>query len=132
MKWALLDRPPMPEWSRGAVTLLGDACHPMLPFGAQGAAQAIEDALLLARCLADGRGDLPSALARYESTRRSRTTRVQAISQGNGHRFHLPDGPEQRSRDAALASSFGISPDIDWLYGYDVTHSVVHPGHQPG
>jgi salicylate hydroxylase len=118
LKWALFDRLPFPRWSAGAVTLLGDACHPMLPYGAQGAAQAIEDAAVLAACLtADA--DVPAALARYERLRRPRTSRVQEISRGNAQRFHLPDGPEQMARDAAMASSYGLSPDIDWLYGYD-------------
>jgi 2-polyprenyl-6-methoxyphenol hydroxylase-like FAD-dependent oxidoreductase len=118
LKWALFDRDPFPRWGRGSVTLLGDACHPMLPYGAQGAAQAIEDAAALAACLTSS-ADIPSALARYESVRRERTARVQAISRGNGERFHLPDGPRQQARDAAMAASFGLSPDIDWLYGYE-------------
>jgi salicylate hydroxylase len=118
LKWALFDRDPLPRWSRGVVTLLGDACHPMLPYGAQGAAQAIEDAAALAACLTQS-ADIPAALARYESVRRDRTARVQAISRANGERFHLPDGPRQQARDTAMAASFGLSPDIDWLYGYD-------------
>jgi salicylate hydroxylase len=120
LKWALFDRDPLPCWSVGAVTLLGDACHPMLPYGAQGAAQAVEDAAVLAACLGQpDRWDVREALARYESTRRDRAARVQAISRGNGVRFHLTDGPEQEARDAAMASSFGLSPEIDWLYGHD-------------
>jgi salicylate hydroxylase len=123
LKWALFDREPLPAWSRGPVTLLGDAAHPMLPFGAQGAAQAIEDAAVLADCLAD-RPDVPDALAAYGQRRRDRTARVQAISQANGQRFHLPDGPAQQARDAAMAAAFGLAPEIDWLYGHDPT--AVH------
>jgi salicylate hydroxylase len=119
LKWALFDREPLPSWGRGAVTLLGDACHPMLPYGAQGFAQAVEDAAVLAACLADPDRDVPTALARYAALRRDRTARVQTISRSNGVRFHLPDGPDQQARDAAMASSFGLSPDIDWLYGHD-------------
>jgi salicylate hydroxylase len=119
LKWALFDRLPFERWSKGAVTLLGDACHPMLPSGAQGAAQAIEDAAVLAACLRDD-PDVPAALARYEALRHERTARVQTISRDNGNRFHLPDGPEQQARDVAIASSYGLSPDIDWLYGFDV------------
>ena len=62
--WALFDRPPMQRWSVGRVTLLGDACHPMLPFMAQGAAQAIEDGATLAACLAARADDVPAALRR--------------------------------------------------------------------
>jgi salicylate hydroxylase len=120
LKWALFDRPPLPRWSAGPVTLLGDACHPMLPYGAQGAAQAIEDAAVLAACLSQAEGgDVSAALVRYETIRRGRATRVQEMSRANGRRFHLSDGPEQQARDAAMASSFGLSPEIDWLYGHD-------------
>jgi 2-polyprenyl-6-methoxyphenol hydroxylase-like FAD-dependent oxidoreductase len=126
LKWALFDREPLPCWGAGAVTLLGDACHPMLPYGAQGYAQAVEDAAVLAACLADpGARDVPSALERYAALRRPRASRVQAISRGNGTRFHLPDGPEQEARDAAMASSFGISPEIDWLYGHDALDTLA-------
>jgi salicylate hydroxylase len=118
LKWALFDRLPFDRWSKGPVTLLGDACHPMLPYGAQGAAQAIEDAWALAACLRDDH-DVPVALARYEALRHERTARVQAISRGNATRFHLPDGPEQQARDAAIAVGNGLSPDLDWLYGFD-------------
>jgi salicylate hydroxylase len=120
LKWALFDRDPLPRWSAGAVTLLGDACHPMLPYAAQGASQSVEDAAVLATVLttvlADG-PDVPAALLRYEELRRPRTARVQEMSRGNGVRFHLPDGPDQRARDEVMASTFGLSPDIDWLYG---------------
>jgi salicylate hydroxylase len=119
LKWALFDREPLPSWGRGAVALLGDACHPMLPYGAQGFAQAVEDAAVLATCLAGPHRDVPAALARYAALRCDRAARVQAISRGNGVRFHLPDGPDQQARDAAMASSFGLSPEIDWLYGHD-------------
>ena len=119
LKWALFDRVPMRSWSHGAVALLGDACHPMLPYGAQGAAQAIEDAAVLAASLSTA-ASVPDALGAYQARRRERTARVQAISHGNGRRFHLPDGPDQQARDAAMASSFGLSPEIDWLYGHEV------------
>jgi len=104
----LYDRPPGPAWQRGRVVLLGDAAHPMLPFTAQGAAQAIEDAATLARCLDD--------FPRYEAVRRPRAERVAESARAGLHRYHLPDGPEQRQRDRALASA---RPDaLDWLYGH--------------
>ncbi|MCY3795877.1 MAG: FAD-dependent monooxygenase [Gammaproteobacteria bacterium] len=87
-KWALHDRPPLPLWGKGAVTLLGDACHPTLPFMAQGAAMAIEDAAVLAGCLATN-DDVATGLKRYEDLRRQRTARVQNGSRRNAKLFHL-------------------------------------------
>lgn len=103
-KWALFDRPPLPHWTRRRVTLLGDACHPMLPYMAQGAAQAIEDGACLARCLAEGSADIEAVLRRYETIRLPRTSRVQAMARRNSKTFHLPDGPEQQQRDAKMAA----------------------------
>jgi len=87
-KWALHDREPMPRWGEGRVTLLGDACHPTLPFMAQGAAMAIEDAAILAGCLSRDE-DVPVALKRYERLRHERTARVQRGSRRNAELFHL-------------------------------------------
>ena len=87
-KWALHDREPMPQWGEGRVTLLGDACHPMLPFMAQGAAMAIEDAAVLAVCLACDQ-DVAAALQRYEGLRLDRTARAQNGSRRNATLFHL-------------------------------------------
>ena len=100
MKSALRVRDPLPHWSHERMTLLGDACHPMTPFMAQGACMAIEDAVVLARALKgiDVAG-APSALNRYENTRRERTARVQIGSRGN-----------EWLREGGNA---------DWLYGYD-------------
>ena len=117
-RWALLDRAPLPQWSRGAVTLLGDAAHPMFPFFAQGAAQAIEDAAVLARCLAGGLDDPAAALKRYEELRIPRTTRLQELSHGRSHINHLPDGPEQRERDIAFAQADPLVANA-WIYSYD-------------
>jgi salicylate hydroxylase len=79
--WPLFDRAPMTRWSVGRVTLLGDACHAMLPFMAQGAAQAIEDGATLAECLAQvSTHDVPEALHRYQTLRVPRATRIRALS----------------------------------------------------
>jgi salicylate hydroxylase len=120
--WALFDRKPMARWAVGRVTLLGDACHAMLPFLAQGAAQAIEDGATLAACLSKiGARGVPEALHRYEKLRLPRASRVQGLSEANKKRFHLPDGPDQRKRDAEMA---GGTTDwslraVAWLYGHD-------------
>lgn len=83
-KSALYVREPMPRWSKGHVTILGDAAHPMVPFMAQGACMAIEDAVVLSRCLAEaGREDVPAALARFENARKERTAKVQRGSRAN-------------------------------------------------
>ncbi len=90
----------MPEWSRGRVTLMGDAAHPMLPFMAQGAGMAIEDAIVLARALTGvSMQAMPAALRRYEAARRERTARIQLGSRANTW-----------LRGAGNA---------DWVYGYD-------------
>lgn len=121
--WALFDRVPLERWSVGRVTLLGDACHAMLPFMAQGAAQSIEDGATLTACLLEhGAGDVVSALRRYEALRRPRATRLQELSRANKTRFHLPDGPAQQARDAEMATSGDRSiPAIGWLYAHDAS-----------
>ncbi|MFI1030489.1 FAD-dependent monooxygenase [Streptomyces sp. NPDC020951] len=117
-RWALLDRAPLRHWSRGRITLLGDAAHPMFPFFAQGAAQSIEDAAVLARCLAASLDDPEQALKQYESARIERTTRLQQASHARRDINHLPDGPEQQARDAALAGSDPLVSN-GWIYGHD-------------
>jgi salicylate hydroxylase len=123
--WALFDRDPLPVWSQGRITLLGDACHPMYPFMGQGAAQAIEDGATLAACLT-AEPDPVAALQRYERLRLPRVSRLQAMSRANKTRFHLPDGPAQQERDAAWAAAGDRSPEaLRWLYDFDPT--VLEP-----
>jgi salicylate hydroxylase len=120
-KWALYDREPLARWSTRTTTLLGDACHPMLPFLAQGAGQAIEDAAALARCLSETSADISAALARYEAARRPHTAKIQRMSWDNNTFYHLPDGPEQAARDEALqgaATESGLAA-LRWIYGND-------------
>lgn len=118
-RWALFDRTPLERWTDRRITLLGDAAHAMLPFFAQGAAQAIEDALVLADCLqgADA-ASAPAALQRYEAIRRPRASKVQLMSRGREVRNHLPDGALQQQRDAEFASGDPLR-DSAWLYGHD-------------
>ncbi len=120
-RWALFDRAPLPAWTRGRVSLLGDAAHPMLPFLAQGAAMAIEDAAVLAHRLGDT-ADVAAALLAYERDRLPRTRRVQAASRFNARLFHLP-GAVGRAAFMAARLADGLSPGgtaarFDWLYGY--------------
>jgi salicylate hydroxylase len=120
-KWALFDRMPLQRWSAGRVTLLGDSCHPMLPFMGQGAAQAIEDAATLAGCLLKFATDIPAALRLYEQLRLPRASRLQSMSETNKTRFHLSDGLAQQQRDAQMASGatdWSLAA-IAWLYEHD-------------
>lgn len=117
-RWALLDREPLTQWSHGRLTLLGDAAHPMFPFFAQGAAQAIEDGAVLAQCLSEDPEDPARALRTYEQVRIGRSTKIQQLSRARKHINHLPDGPEQRERDDLLAQGDPLVSN-GWLYGYD-------------
>jgi len=102
-KWAILDRDPLERWSDGRVVLLGDACHPMTPYMAQGAATSIEDAAVLARCLEETKGDdIAASFGVYENHRKPRTSRIQAISSAN-----------------AWLKPGETGNNTDWLYGYD-------------
>ncbi len=99
-KWAIVDRDTLERWADGKVTLLGDACHPMTPYMAQGAAMAIEDAAVLSRCLEGvGRDGVADAFRRFEATRRQRTARVQQTSRTN--------------------TWLRQKTDTDWVYAYD-------------
>jgi salicylate hydroxylase len=95
----------------------------MFPFYAQGAAQSIEDAAVLAACLASGPYDSERALRRYEALRIGRTTRLQEESRRRERINHLPDGPEQQARDAAMQNSDPLVRS-GWIYGYDAEAAV--------
>src|SRR5262249_51572266 len=97
-KWALFERDPLPRWTDGPVVLLGDACHPMTPYMAQGGASALEDAAVLSRCLA-GTDDIEDAFRRYEAARQARTRTLQLTSRTNTWGKHTADPA--------------------WVYGYD-------------
>jgi salicylate hydroxylase len=116
-------RRPLDRWSFGRVALLGDAAHAMEPFEAQGAAQAVEDAYVLAECLGDaGRGDIVTALERYGNLRIARATQVQQSSSDAAVMFFLPDGPAQRERDAEFAALPRRRPwgRRQWIWEHDV------------
>ncbi|MHB2263771.1 FAD-dependent monooxygenase [Aliihoeflea sp. PC F10.4] len=129
-KWALMLRPPMTEWSRGRVTLLGDACHPTLPFLAQGAVMAIEDGLVLARAIAEYPDAYARAFAGYESARNDRTSRIVRGAEANLGRFH-----NAALRDSTLAEAYvdvewsepKIKERYEWLFTYDATSVPLVP-----
>ncbi|KAF8994810.1 hypothetical protein BDQ17DRAFT_1251326 [Cyathus striatus] len=110
---SLMDREPLDTWthSSGKLTLLGDACHPMLPYRAQGAAMAIEDASALGTLLTNltSASQVPAFLKAYEQIRKTRTTETQIASRMNQEIFHYPDGPEQEARDASMRLGMEIA-----------------------
>jgi salicylate hydroxylase len=110
LRGAVFVRRPLEHWSYGRVTLLGDAAHAMEPFQAQGAAQAVEDAYVLAECLAAEADDPDAALRRYEVIRMNRAVGLQTSSHHAAESFYLPDGEEQRERDAAYATLLKTLP----------------------
>jgi len=115
-KWPLFDSDPLTSWTAGRVALLGDAAHPMLPFLAQGAAQAIEDAAALGAALGRDR-NIERALAAYQAARQARATRVQLESRRQGKIYHL-GGPAALARDLAFHALGGarLLCRYDWLY----------------
>ena len=124
-RWALFGVPGGGEWTRGATALLGDAAHAMLPFAAQGAAMAIEDAAVLAKCIAGRQNDGPAALAaalkRYAELRKPRVTRIQAYARQSGRIYHLT-GPLARARDLVI-KALGPKRMLarqNWIYGWRV------------
>jgi salicylate hydroxylase len=119
LKWALFDRRPLPNWSQGAAALIGDAAHPMLPYLAQGAAMAIEDAVVAAQCLARMPNDPAEALRTYGALRRARASKVQRLAARNGGRYHL-GGLSGTLRDTAMRLMGGarLLQHYDWLYDW--------------
>lgn len=115
-KWPLFDRDPLPSWTKGRVALLGDAAHPVLPFLAQGAAQAIEDADALGEAF-ERAPTVEAGLASYGATRRPRATRVQKEARAQAIVYHL-GGPAALARDLALRALGGrrLLARYDWLY----------------
>jgi salicylate hydroxylase len=116
-RWALFDAAPLPAWTRGRVTLLGDAAHPILPFLAQGGSMALEDAVTLAECVTR-HAEMSRALLAYESARKTRTTRVAAASRRNGKIYHL-SGLPRLARNLGLRGlpATRLLAGLDWLYG---------------
>jgi salicylate hydroxylase len=128
LKWALMRREPIPQWTQGRVSLLGDACHATLPFLAQGAVHAIEDGVVLARCLQAYGADPAQALQRYETARIERTSRMVRGATANTGRFHSPELATEESADRYLQREWSTEPiadRYDWLYSYDAATAPI-------
>jgi salicylate hydroxylase len=125
-KWAMLGREPLEHCSVGCVALLGDACHPTLPFLAQGANMAIEDGMVLARCL--DAFAIPEALCRYEAARLDRTSRIVRGSLENVSRYHNPQLADPVTAQVFMAREFApraMGARYDWLYEYDALSAPI-------
>jgi len=127
-KWALLGRDPLPRWTVDRVSLLGDAAHPTLPFMAQGANMAIEDAGVLARCIGCDRDNIPRALMRYDAARRERTSRLVLAAAENTRRFHNPALAEPSAAQHYVDTEWQeekIKQRYDWVFEYDALQVPV-------
>jgi salicylate hydroxylase len=127
-KWGLFVRPPMPRWSEGRVTLLGDACHPTLPFLGQGAVMAIEDGYVLAACLKKYAGDHEAAFTRYEALRQERTAAVVRKAAENRRSVFKHKLAERDTIAQSVAQEWQqerVRERLEWLYTYDVTAVTV-------
>jgi salicylate hydroxylase len=125
-KWALFDREPLAQWTKGPITLLGDSAHPMLPYLAQGACMAIEDGYVLAMALEREPDNVEQALQAYEAERRPRTARVQLASRARArvNQTESPLAGLRRDIGYAIRKFFNPSKHtygVEWIYGHDVT-----------
>lgn len=125
--WALYDRPAPHVYFRGRAVLIGDACHPMLPFAAQGAAQALEDGWALAACMA-ANDNAEHAFAHYQKIREPRISQVVAESRSRAQLYHQRSVVSKLStlgkRLAGNSVQGWTDPEYDWLYGYDITREL--------
>jgi 2-polyprenyl-6-methoxyphenol hydroxylase-like FAD-dependent oxidoreductase len=118
--WVLCDRPPIRNWSRGRLTLLGDAAHPMLQYLAQGACMAIEDSVCLANKVEEQPGDLAAAFRAYQQARYLRTGRVQIMARVYGEFYHASGvGRELRNLMLGARTPEQAFESMEWLYGED-------------
>ena len=116
-RWALFHRPPLSRWSKGRITLIGDAAHALVPHHGQGANTSIEDAIVLTDQLA-AHDDLDTARTEFERLRRGRTRKIQYASITNADVLHLPDGPRADERNARLADPGAWDRHLDWIHSF--------------
>jgi len=128
--WVLCDRAPVKQWSRGPMTLLGDAAHPMLQYLAQGAGMAIEDAVCIADCVDEAEGDFTSAFQAYQTARYLRTGRVQITARVYGEFFHA-SGVARELRNMFLGgrAQHDALQSMEWLYGEQPGLGRTFPKH---
>jgi salicylate hydroxylase len=130
----MMVRDPLTNWTRGRVTLLGDAAHPTLPFLAQGAAMSIEDGCVLARALEKHRNDLPAGLRAYQATRIERTTRIVLASSANTKRFHNPELADARGAEAYITREWEesrVRDRYEWLFAYEPENVPIAARDEP-
>lgn len=130
-RWALFHRPPLQQWSKGRITLIGDAAHAMVPHHGQGANQSIEDAIVLADCLIDGLEQgtgWDAARQRYQDLRAERTRRVQITSLAAADAYHLPDGPAAEARNERLKSPEFWDRSLAWIHEYHADGALTPSG----
>lgn len=134
LRWAMMARDPLTNWTRGRITLLGDAAHPTLPFLAQGAAMSIEDGCVLARALDKHRNDLPAGLRAYQATRIERTTRIVLASSANTKRFHNPELADARGAEAYITREWEesrVRDRYEWLFAYEPENVPIEAPGEP-
>jgi salicylate hydroxylase len=124
LRQALYDREPLPDWQVGRVVLMGDAAHPMMPFYAQGGAQSIEDAYVLAGCIAEGQDKPLEALARFVKMRQPRTAWMQGLARREEELYQMNDAATIKARNEKMRSNrvpetATFPPEQERLYGYD-------------
>ena len=133
VRWAMNYRMMLGRWSKGRVTLLGDAAHAIVPHHGQGANQSIEDAVVLADCIADmGASSLSDMQKRYERLRHGRARKVVHASVTTGDMFHLPEGKNRDHRDARMGSKEAMGHHLDWIHGFDASNFAEPNDRQGG
>jgi 2-polyprenyl-6-methoxyphenol hydroxylase-like FAD-dependent oxidoreductase len=126
-RWVLCDRDPVATWTDGPVVLIGDAAHPMLQYAAQGACQALEDAVVLADLLREGAGSLPEAFERFAAARRGRTRATQLLARRIGRQLYHPRGRLAGARNVRMAalSTERLYDSVAWLHGERVAQPAT-------